>query len=314
MKKSERLNQELIFLNYRKTFHLKDLMDEFHISKCTALRDIQELEEIGLSVYSDLGRNGKYHIISQHLLTPIYFNEDETTSILFAIKALEKLTQTPFDKTWPQIYQKLMASLPDANKDNITNLLSNIYYRSVPAVAKTNYLRELMLAANEETLLDLEYRQRDIYKKCIVYVLDLFFQDGTWFFNGYDPNEKSWSVFRCDHIISCCKHQSSSAQIFANKNEARRNLLDYKAEHQTFSFRCALTPFGKELFLKSDYYGMTLNEENGRLILSGKIETYDKEYLIQYLISFGENITILSPDSLVKEYLNALDCLKAKYF
>lgn len=38
MKKAERLNQELIFLGNKEGFQLKDLMEEFQISKRTALR------------------------------------------------------------------------------------------------------------------------------------------------------------------------------------------------------------------------------------------------------------------------------------
>lgn len=51
MNRSERLNQELIFLSYRQTFHVKELMQEFNISKRTALRDISSLEQLGLSFY-----------------------------------------------------------------------------------------------------------------------------------------------------------------------------------------------------------------------------------------------------------------------
>lgn len=46
MKKSERLNQELIFLRDKYSFQLEELIAEFDISKRTALRDIQELEAI----------------------------------------------------------------------------------------------------------------------------------------------------------------------------------------------------------------------------------------------------------------------------
>ena len=48
MKKVERLNQMLRFINQKQIFTLKDLMDEFQISKRTALRDIASLEEMGV--------------------------------------------------------------------------------------------------------------------------------------------------------------------------------------------------------------------------------------------------------------------------
>ena len=51
MKRAERLNQELIFLSSKKSFNLSDLIKEFNISKRTALRDIQDLELMGLPFY-----------------------------------------------------------------------------------------------------------------------------------------------------------------------------------------------------------------------------------------------------------------------
>ena len=41
MKKSERLTQELLYLQGKATFHLADLMETFAISKRTAVRDAQ---------------------------------------------------------------------------------------------------------------------------------------------------------------------------------------------------------------------------------------------------------------------------------
>ena len=57
MNKSQRINDMLIFLNKKRQFNLKDIMNRYHISKSTALRDIASLETLGIPIYSDLGRN-----------------------------------------------------------------------------------------------------------------------------------------------------------------------------------------------------------------------------------------------------------------
>ena len=54
MKKADRLNQELIYLSYRNSFNLNELTTKFQISERTALRDIAELEEMGLPLYSEV--------------------------------------------------------------------------------------------------------------------------------------------------------------------------------------------------------------------------------------------------------------------
>lgn len=63
MKKVERLNQMLRFINQKQIFTLKDLMNEFQISKRTALRDITSLEEMGTPLFAEYGRYGGYRLI-----------------------------------------------------------------------------------------------------------------------------------------------------------------------------------------------------------------------------------------------------------
>ncbi|MNM87604.1 HTH domain protein [compost metagenome] len=70
MKKSERLNDMLMYLNDKKSFNLKCIMERYSISKSTALRDVQSLEEIGMPIYSKAGRNGYYGILPNRLLSP----------------------------------------------------------------------------------------------------------------------------------------------------------------------------------------------------------------------------------------------------
>ena len=50
MNKSQRINDMLIFLNKKRQFNLKDIMNRYHISKSTALRDIASLETLGMAV------------------------------------------------------------------------------------------------------------------------------------------------------------------------------------------------------------------------------------------------------------------------
>ena len=50
MKKSERINDMMMYLNNKETFNLKDIMEKYSISKNTALRDIKSLEEIGMPI------------------------------------------------------------------------------------------------------------------------------------------------------------------------------------------------------------------------------------------------------------------------
>ena len=128
MDRSERLNQELIFLSYKSQFHVDDLMTEFNISKRTALRDIASLEQLGLAFYVEPGRYGGYHLTKRQLWVPVLLNIQEINALFFAIKALSLLSATPFEKSYTTIYQKLMATLPLAEQQKVTRLQEVVNY------------------------------------------------------------------------------------------------------------------------------------------------------------------------------------------
>ncbi|EFN3125210.1 HTH domain-containing protein, partial [Listeria monocytogenes] len=96
MNKSERLNDMMLFLNDKNTFQLSDIMTKYDISRSTAIRDIKSLEEIGMPIYSERGRNGHYQVLRNRLLSPIVFNIDEVFALYFSMLTLKAYETTPF--------------------------------------------------------------------------------------------------------------------------------------------------------------------------------------------------------------------------
>ncbi|HAC1643908.1 TPA_asm: HTH domain-containing protein, partial [Listeria monocytogenes] len=96
MNKSERLNDMMLFLNDKNTFQLSDIMTKYDISRSTAIRDIKSLEEIGMPIYSERGRNGHYQVLRNRLLSPIVFNIDEVFALYFSMLTLKTYETTPF--------------------------------------------------------------------------------------------------------------------------------------------------------------------------------------------------------------------------
>lgn len=185
MKKSERLNQELIYLSYRDQFHLKELEDRFNISERTVLRDIADLEQIGLNFYVEKGRYGAYHLTKNKLWVPINFNLEEINAIFFALKALDKMTTTPFSNAYQQISHKLMKSLPKKRQDEIITQQNVVSYHQQPTLHNVKYFKLLIKAASENTVLRMSSQQyfEDIEH---VQIRELFYQQGNWFCNLYN--------------------------------------------------------------------------------------------------------------------------------
>ena len=55
MSKAKRLNEMIMMVNRKKRFTVGELAREFGVSKRTVLRDLQELSEMGVPLYSETG-------------------------------------------------------------------------------------------------------------------------------------------------------------------------------------------------------------------------------------------------------------------
>ncbi|MDF2837107.1 MAG: DeoR family transcriptional regulator, partial [Paenibacillus sp.] len=81
MSKSKRLMELMLVINQKREFTVRELAREFAVSRRTILRDLQELSEIGVPLYSEVGPHGGYRVLKQRLLPPIAFSEEEAVAI-----------------------------------------------------------------------------------------------------------------------------------------------------------------------------------------------------------------------------------------
>ncbi|MDR4250534.1 helix-turn-helix transcriptional regulator [Bacillus pumilus] len=310
MKKSERLNQELIFLSDKYSFQLKDLETEFGISKRTALRDMEELESMGLAFYVENGRHGGYRLVNQSPLVPIYFNTDEVQAIFFALKALDLVSATPFKKSYSQIRQKLFATMSDERKQMISETLDVIHYYNVAPVSEQNHLELILQALMEDRIVKMTYTQNE-NKRIRLQFLELFYRNGIWFTKAYDVRNKKWGIYRCDFMKDVMIEEEIRDTF--TKEELKELQLEYEKTYHDISFKCRLTEQGKEKFLKNHYPNMRLEIVDDTPYIMGGYNEEELSYMTHYLISFGKHVKIEYPDELKKSYLTQLQEMIDQY-
>ncbi|MCY7675554.1 helix-turn-helix transcriptional regulator [Bacillus safensis] len=310
MKKSERLNQELIFLSDKHSFQLKDLQSEFGISKRTALRDIEELESMGLAFYVENGRHGGYRLVNQSPLVPIYFNIEEVQAIFFALKALDLVSATPFKKSYSQIRKKLFATMSDEKKQMITETLDVIHYYNVAPVSEQNHLELILQAMMKDQIVKMTYTQYE-NKRIRLQFLELFYRNGIWFTKAYDVQNKKWGIYRCDFMKDLIIEEEGKGTY--TKEELKAMQLEYEKIYHDISFKCRLTEQGKEKFLKHHYPNMRLEIIDQIPYIVGGYNQEELSYMTHYLMSFGKHVKIEYPDELKESYLNQLREVIDKY-
>lgn len=310
MNKSERLNQEIIFLNDKHYFQLKDLMLAFQISKRTAIRDVQELERLGLPIYVENGKYGGYRVMHQNKMVPIYFSNEEVAAIFFALKALSLLSSTPFEESYSRIRQKLRATLSTEKRQYIDSLLGVIDYVGAPTINETDTLRVILDAIMASQILTVVNTQYEL-QTLNLQIYELFFRNGIWFCSAYDVDALEWGTYRCDYLKDLTVN--TTAQTTYTKAQLKQFQDIYEATYHNIAFDCRLTALGKERFLKNRYPNMRLAEMDGQPHIVGGYNASELGYMTNYLISLGEDVAVIYPKALKQNVVAKLKEILKQY-
>ena len=197
MNKSQRINDMLIFLNKKRQFNLKDIMNRYHISKSTALRDIASLETLGIPIYSDLGRNGSYKILSNDLLSPIIFSIDEISALYFSMLTLENYNMCPFDIDLQKLKEKFENSISEQQLSKIVKI-EKILQPEVRKTINNSQLRIILdiLLHRQEEFFPIKYEQQALQ----VQFIKLFSHKGDWYAEVINKNTSQKEELSCQSI------------------------------------------------------------------------------------------------------------------
>ncbi|MBY0598040.1 helix-turn-helix transcriptional regulator [Bacillus bingmayongensis] len=314
MKKDERLIQEMIYINSKKNFNLNDLIEEFDISRSTALRDIASLEELGVPLYSEKGSHGGYHVLENQLLPPIYFSNNELYSIFFSLQLLKTLLKTPFDKDYKEIKEKLLAVLPKKQKEMVQEADQVIQFIGTNQKKESPFLGELFSAILNKKVIEISYCRYGNNQR-IIQPLRLLITDGNWYCFSWDLDKKEFRNFRCDYIQSV-KYKDKESIPFTEEKISSLYRKQFNTQ-RPFSFKVKVSEKGVEQFYKRIYDNMSLQEEEQNKYIIGTFGEKEIDFLVQYFLSFGKEIKIISPEILrskYKEYLKDIlaDCYEIK--
>ncbi len=341
MKKSERMNQMLRFINQKQQFTLQDLMQEFQISKRTALRDIASLEELGAPIYVEYGRYGGYRLLQQMQLPPISFNTGELHALYFAMQALRSFSSLPFQVSFRNIHEKFMSALSDKQRQDIENIQHRVSFRHTEQIRDSAHLEFLLMAAVQNLVIQITYpdqrrspdqrsspadhtdpEQSDSSSRPsnsnirTIQPITLYAKRGYWYCQAYDLNKQAYRVFRCDRITSA---EVSDIEPLAHVIElqAQDTHSLWKPSEQATTFKCLIDEAGVELFQQEHYPSMQIMHVNepgnelAQMLLVGSYETHELDFIVRYLAGFGKSIKIMEPETLKESlrlyYMNLLD-------
>ena len=295
MRKSTRLNDMMIFLNDKSYFNLKDIMQEYGISKSTAIRDIQSLEEIGMPIFSETGRNGRYGILKNRLLSPIIFTVDEMYALYFAMLTLNAYESTPFHLSIGKLKKKFETCLSDELISNIHKMERTLSLEGTKHYNSSPLLKDILEMAVKDAVCCISYKKGESVSEVQVQFFDVSSSFGQWYVTGFNHDRQRVQVFRCDRIIDI-----SESECYIPK--PRQELLNYstnifKSENAT-DFEVQISDKGADLFYKENYPSMELVKCNGQYKIKGFYNVGEERFIADYFLSYGKLINSIYPEQL----------------
>lgn len=305
MSKANRLIELMITINAKRDFTLKELADEFSVSKRTIMRDLQALEQAGFPLYSEVGAAGGYHVLKERVLPPITFSESEAKALFFACQSLRFYRDMPFEEETDTALKKFLNCLSPDMQHSIMQIQNKVVFWTPDRHCNSPLLRKLFCAVTESQTIEIRYssmRSDDIRK---IIPIGLYAMNGLWYCPAYCTKSKAVREFRADRILEISQEPIHDLK----KPPMPTSIHEYLNQLEVgldFHLKIKLTSTGvrrceSEFLLAKGLQVLS----TGDGIIELNILKSTLEWVADYLLPLGKHATVLQP-------IELLDLMKEK--
>nr|WP_245363327.1 YafY family protein [Cohnella thailandensis] len=302
----------IVAVNRKRRFTVKELADEFGVSMRTILRDLQELSELGIPLYSEVGPHGGYRILQERLLPPIAFTEREAAAVFFAVQALRRYSSLPFETETSTALNKFYTYMQEDVRARIDKMRDRVDFITPVRRAQSPHLPVLLDAAIRQVVLLVDYASKQQRGKREIQPIGIYTQGGLWYCLAYCFLRKSFRVFRCDRIDSAVPSDSPPLDLQQIHLGSKEELI--RLEEDSVYLYADLSKEGVEACEANPCPVPLLhvfNDGTGRL--EGNVERSDIPYFASYFVGLGKEATVRQPKELRAAIRQLLSDLMVRY-
>ena len=265
-----------------------ELAEKFEVSVRTIYRDVDAISSAGIPIYVTTGRNGGIRFLDDHVLNKSFFSDSEKLEILSSLQSLSAVQYPEVDT----VLKKLGAIFQIGLTDWIDVDFSR--WGSV-AESENRLFRQLKQAILENCEITFDYyNSTGDGSKRNVYPYKLIYKDKAWYLFAFCLSRNKNRLFRLSRIknliltevhferkTDICQYHS----VFPMPEEIG-NLIDLELEFTL--------DVGYRLFDTLDDAAI-VKHENGYTV---KLTLPENNWLYDFLMSFGDKVTIVRPKSI----------------
>lgn len=294
MKKSVRLYHMIEYCNEKRNFKLNDLMSEFNISRSTALRDIKEIEALGVPLYSSTGKNGGYMTIGNRNQTKIAITDEELKALVFTLSSISNVSKLPFQTEYQEILKKLYNN---SNKKELINQYNDLfqYFNEDKYQFKSYKLfNEIIRLIIENKSFETCYSQN--YIKEQYKGIGIMYKNHQWYFVVANIESKLVNLLN----ISKIKELYEMGETQECNDITMQNFQQFMVKNETaIDILIRSNVMGLNIlkgYLWSDYMIENIDEET--YLFKSKVNAKDIDFIAKLIVTGGVNVKVETPNSL----------------
>lgn len=309
MKKVERINTIMRYINNRAHFTISEIMQEFSISRSTAIRDIRDIESMGMPLVAEVGRDGGYFVMKNSVLPVVRFTDNEVKALFIAFMATRN-QQLPYLKSRQSIAEKLLGLISENQQDDLVLLNEILLFEGTnpynPDILNLSDLPHPILEKLIQILLLNRYllisiKETEVIKSYSIYLLHLYHENNFWLIEGFDLKEEKKHIFSVDYLIDVKPYSPE-------KKLSKQKLLEkLSKQEEVINLVLQLGPKAIAQYKKYHPLKVSISYTNPYLttaVLNAFINVNEPEELtemINWLLFLGDDISInVAPEEVLE--------------
>ncbi|HHQ8911319.1 TPA: helix-turn-helix transcriptional regulator [Bacillus cereus] len=317
MKKVERINTIMRYINNRSHFTISEIIREFNISRSTAIRDIREIEAMGMPLVAEVGRTGGYFVMHNSILPVVRFTDNEVKALFIAFMATRN-QQLPYLKSRQSLAEKLLGLISETQQDDIVLLNQLLLFEGTnphnPDLLELSDLPHPMLEKLIQILLLdrhllISIKEEKEIKSYSIYLLHLYQEKSQWIIEGFDLKEEKKRMFPVDHLIHIEPYTTKK------KLNKKKILEKLSKKDEAINLVLELGPKAIAQFKKYHPFKISISYTNpyqSTAILKTFIDVHNSDEVTEmtnWLLFLGKDITIKEiPEEVLNNFQERL-CL-----
>ncbi|WP_277814278.1 YafY family protein [Bacillus sp. LL01] len=290
----------------------KQIAEKLEMNIRTVYRYIDTLTTSGVPIISDTGHNGGYTLLNQFYESPLFFDQEEQTSLLHAATFADGAGYYGGEALTRAISKLSNYTNQEQEKKIAKQFTSMEVINRLNSHTSQSTLQALEQAILDGYSVDIQYKSgREQHSKRKIDPYRIIHWNLNWYVAGFCHFRNDIRSFRVDRIETLVptENQFKQPEDFSTSADFLNNLLPSIDKKETAVLvltgsMSALKDICQHWFLENYLQQRTDNQATFLL---------DKQVLHTYvpslLIPFGTSIKVMEPQSLKEEMINALSTL-----